>query len=300
MVGKDNDDNNIKVHQVEDRPDCLPGWMYKAECGCGNLYIGITEKDGKPFEIFVSFGKSGRCANVLLGAVMVLSSRALRAGMPIEQIIKTLFGLKCDNPIPAMENSGKPILSCADAVAKTLIYYMEHRPSQTYSIVNMEKEFFEIINYAEKALKKIQEGDVEQAYYLNGVIFGKWMTLGRETWDKHMAEYNKITGEITKQLLEHKKKGPSIKPTPIDVSIPQLPVKEPAQPIQVFVEKNIPLIPSPPPVELKTDPTILPHQIGGSGIIGGKTCKECGGGPIIKKEGCEVCVACGDVKCGGG
>jgi hypothetical protein len=59
------------------------------------------------------------------------------------------------------------------------------------------------------------------------------------------------------------------------------------------------LIPPPPPVELKPDPSVAIQNVGGSGIIGGKTCKECGGSPIIKKEGCEVCVSCGDVKCGG-
>jgi len=110
-----------------------------------------------------------------------------------------------------------------------------------------------------------------------------------------------LTGEITKQLLEHKKKpsSPSPPKTPLP-DTPITPIKEQAKPITEFAEKVVPLIPPPPPVELKPDPAIISHEsVGGMGIIGGKTCTKCGGGPIVKREGCEVCMSCGDVKCGG-
>ncbi|MGQ9631987.1 MAG: vitamin B12-dependent ribonucleotide reductase [bacterium] len=106
------------------RPVTLSGFTIRFRTGCGNLYVTINERDGKPFEIFAQMGKSGGCIASQTESVARLASLALRSNIHVEEIIKELKGIRC--PTPMMQPGGT-ILSCSDAVAKAMEMYVERR-----------------------------------------------------------------------------------------------------------------------------------------------------------------------------
>jgi ribonucleoside-diphosphate reductase alpha chain len=76
-----------------ERPESLNSTTTKVPTGYGNLYVTITEYEGKPFEIFCSIGKSG--ASIMAKAEVTgrLASLALRNGAPVEDVIHQLMDI---------------------------------------------------------------------------------------------------------------------------------------------------------------------------------------------------------------
>jgi ribonucleoside-diphosphate reductase alpha chain len=99
------------------RPGALVGKTHKKPTGCGNLYVTINDDGTGPFELFAQIGKAGGCAASQAEAIGRLISLALRAGVEPASIVKQLRGVRC--PSPAWEE-GKLVLSCADAISKSL------------------------------------------------------------------------------------------------------------------------------------------------------------------------------------
>jgi hypothetical protein len=79
------------------RPQALPGITYRMETShCGKIYVTITLDDnGRPFEIFVRFGKAGHCGAAVFDGVTKLLSYALRSGMDPADAVKALSGIVC-------------------------------------------------------------------------------------------------------------------------------------------------------------------------------------------------------------
>jgi len=102
-----------------ERPPLLHGYTVRAETGCGHLYITINhdEPDTGPIEVFLSLGKSGSCAKAELEALSRMISIALQDGTSIKRIVKQLSGIQCPATV---WQKGLHMLSCADAIAKTL------------------------------------------------------------------------------------------------------------------------------------------------------------------------------------
>jgi ribonucleoside-diphosphate reductase alpha chain len=99
------------------RPKKVSGDVIRANTGCGALYITVTYKDGKMFEVFAHLGKAGGCAVAQSEAICRMVSICLRAGIEPRSIIKQLRDIRC--PSRAVDN-GIEHLSCADAIAKTM------------------------------------------------------------------------------------------------------------------------------------------------------------------------------------
>jgi ribonucleoside-diphosphate reductase alpha chain len=66
-------------------------------------------------------GKSGGCAASYSEAIARLISLALRSGVEPKAIIKHLRGIACHS---IAWHEGEQILSCADAIAKALEFYI--------------------------------------------------------------------------------------------------------------------------------------------------------------------------------
>jgi ribonucleoside-diphosphate reductase alpha chain len=92
------------------RPETTAGGTIKNKTGCGSIYITINEDSEGLAE----------CAASQAEATGRLISLAFRSGVAVEHIIETLQGIRC--PSPAWTEDGT-ILSCSDAVAKTLAKY---------------------------------------------------------------------------------------------------------------------------------------------------------------------------------
>ena len=71
-------------------------------------------------------GKSGGCEGSFNEAIGRLISLALRAGADPQAIIKQLIGIRCDKPYGIPGNPDR-VVSCSDAIAKSLKYYLESK-----------------------------------------------------------------------------------------------------------------------------------------------------------------------------
>jgi len=118
---------STEMAKVEKRPEALTGKTYKAVCGCGTIYVTINENNGQPFEVFINFGKSGKCANITLDAIAISISHGLRAGVHLEEYMRAFRGYSCELRITGVQNKGTPIQSCVDAVAQTFLRHLREK-----------------------------------------------------------------------------------------------------------------------------------------------------------------------------
>jgi ribonucleoside-diphosphate reductase alpha chain len=106
------------------RPTVIKGATRWMKTGCGNLYVTVNEdENGKPFEVFTNIGKAGGCASSQAEAIGRLISLALRSNIEPEEIVKQLKGISCHEP--AWHEGGR-VLSCSDAIAKSIEKYSHH------------------------------------------------------------------------------------------------------------------------------------------------------------------------------
>jgi len=100
------------------RPKLTRGLTERVNTGCGYVYITPNrDSRGNLIEVFVKLGKAGSCSVAFLEAITRAVSLGLKYGIPVEEYIEELKGIKC--PSSSWED-GSQILSCADAVAKVL------------------------------------------------------------------------------------------------------------------------------------------------------------------------------------
>lgn len=103
------------------RPEVIRGMTRFMKTGCGNLYVTINEDEqGHLFELFTSMGKAGGCASSQAEAIGRLVSLAFRSDIDPAEVVKQLKGISCHQPTWC--NGGK-ILSCSDAIAKSIEKY---------------------------------------------------------------------------------------------------------------------------------------------------------------------------------
>jgi ribonucleoside-diphosphate reductase alpha chain len=105
------------LKDVEDRPETLEGFTTKMPTGYGNLYVTVTEHEGRPFEVFATIGKSGKSTTAKTEAIGRLVSLALRSGVQVEHIIEQLKGIGGEHPV--FQKDGL-VLSIPDAIARVL------------------------------------------------------------------------------------------------------------------------------------------------------------------------------------
>ncbi|MFC1884555.1 vitamin B12-dependent ribonucleotide reductase [Thermodesulfobacteriota bacterium] len=102
---------------VKERPETLDGFTTKMTTGMGNLYVTVTEYDGRPFEVFATIGKSGRSTTAKTEAIGRLVSLALRSGVQVEHIVEQLKGIGGEHPV--FQKDGL-VLSIPDAISRVL------------------------------------------------------------------------------------------------------------------------------------------------------------------------------------
>ena len=100
-----------------DRPDILEGFTAKIKTGMGNLYVTVTEYEGRPFEVFATIGKSGKSTTAKTEAIGRLVSLALRSGIRVEKIVAQLKGICGEYPV---FQEGGMVLSIPDAISRIL------------------------------------------------------------------------------------------------------------------------------------------------------------------------------------
>ncbi|MGD9308377.1 MAG: vitamin B12-dependent ribonucleotide reductase [Desulfosarcina sp.] len=102
---------------VRKRPDTLNGFTTRVKTGLGQLYVTVTEYQGKPFEVFATIGKSGRSTTAKTEAIGRLVSLAFRSGVNVDKVVDQLKGIGGEHPV--FQNGGL-VLSIPDAIARVL------------------------------------------------------------------------------------------------------------------------------------------------------------------------------------
>ncbi len=114
-----------------DRGDVTTGVTRRIRTGCGNLYVTINVDSNGPVEIFSQMGKAGGCAASQSEAISRLVSLALRSNIEPESIVRELMGISCHRVV---WQSGNRILSCADAIGRTIEWYLNEETDEPLTL----------------------------------------------------------------------------------------------------------------------------------------------------------------------
>lgn len=95
---------------------CAP--RVKAKSGCGNLYMVLGEKDGRPYEFTVE-NTHGGC-EALLRAIANHIRLEMRHGIPMREIIKTCKEITCSNAYHQYKMGKCDGKSCSDIIGDYL------------------------------------------------------------------------------------------------------------------------------------------------------------------------------------
>jgi ribonucleoside-diphosphate reductase alpha chain len=103
------------------RPDVIHGRTQKVLTGYGALYVTVNEDDEGLFEIFAQIGRGGGYTASFTEGLARLVSLCLRSGVPVEEIVDQLEGIR--SPRIAVDHRER-IYSIPDAIAKALKRHM--------------------------------------------------------------------------------------------------------------------------------------------------------------------------------
>jgi len=120
--------DDVFMRAAQNRPETLGGLTTKMATGYGNLYVTVTEYEGRPFEVFATIGKSGRSTTAKTEAIGRLVSLALRSGVRVDKIVEQLEGIGGEHPV--FQKDGL-VLSIPDAISRVLENrYLKDKPHQ--------------------------------------------------------------------------------------------------------------------------------------------------------------------------
>ena len=77
------------------RPVAAPGYTIQRRTHCGKIFVTVTTLEGKPFEVFIRFGKAGGCGSAMADGIARLVSYGLRSGLEARDAVKALAGISC-------------------------------------------------------------------------------------------------------------------------------------------------------------------------------------------------------------
>src|SRR2546421_976840 len=99
------------------RPDVITGRTQKILTGYGALYVTVNEDEKGLFEIFAQIGRGGGYTASFTEGLARLVSLCLRSGVPVDEIIDQLEGIR--SPRIAVDH-GERVYSIPDAIAKAI------------------------------------------------------------------------------------------------------------------------------------------------------------------------------------
>jgi len=114
------------VMKPRPRPDVITGRTQKIMTGYGALYVTINEDDKGLFEVFAQTGRGGGYTASFTEGIARLVSLCLRSGVPAEEIIDQLEGIR--SPRLVIDQRER-VFSIPDAIAKALKRHLGASPA---------------------------------------------------------------------------------------------------------------------------------------------------------------------------
>lgn len=111
------DPQPILPRPVPDSDHGMAARRFRVPSPLGMMNVFVSELDGKPFELFIVFGKAGSDTTAFAEAIGRLISLSLRCGIPLNLIVEQLKGIGGRSSIGF---GSKRVLSVPDALAKLL------------------------------------------------------------------------------------------------------------------------------------------------------------------------------------
>ncbi|HLB69245.1 MAG TPA: ribonucleotide reductase N-terminal alpha domain-containing protein [Thermoplasmata archaeon] len=105
------------VQRPRPRPDVITGRTQKILTGYGALYVTVNEDEKGLFEVFAQIGRGGGYTASFTEGIARLVSLCLRSGVPVDEIIDQLEGIR--SPRIAVDH-GERVYSIPDAIAKAI------------------------------------------------------------------------------------------------------------------------------------------------------------------------------------
>jgi len=106
------------------RPMRTMGITEKVSIGCGKLYITVNSDGEGICEVFTTTGKGGGCPSQSEATARV-ASLALRCGIDANNLVSQLCGIRC---LSCVRNKNVTVLSCPDAIGRTIRNYIQGQP----------------------------------------------------------------------------------------------------------------------------------------------------------------------------
>ena len=139
------------------RPDVITGRTQKILTGYGALYVTVNEDDKGLFEVFAQIGRGGGYTASFTEGIARLVSLCLRSGVPVDEIIDQLEGIR--SPRIAVDH-GERVYSIPDAIARAM---KRHIGMQKTGVVPPVETFDELGGAVETDVELEKESrDVEE------------------------------------------------------------------------------------------------------------------------------------------
>lgn len=123
------------------RPAATPGYTIQRRSHCGKIFVTVTTLEGKPFEVFIRFGKAGGCGSAMADGIARLVSYGLRSGLEAQDVVKALSGISC--------HQGPR--TCLNEVASAIRMILKHLETGADLNSLIEDEEFATANFLEVA-----------------------------------------------------------------------------------------------------------------------------------------------------
>jgi ribonucleoside-diphosphate reductase alpha chain len=143
------------------RPDVIRGTTQKISTGYGSLYVTINEDNHGLFEVFAQIGRGGGYTASFTEAVARLVSLCLRSGVPTDEIVDQLEGIR--SPRLAWDHKEK-VYSVPDAIAKALKRHLSGYAQETLQprVDSFEDDAAEMDDELEKEFRDDSKAMVRQ------------------------------------------------------------------------------------------------------------------------------------------
>lgn len=163
------------------RPDVITGRTQKILTGYGALYVTVNEDDKGLFEVFAQIGRGGGYTASFTEGIARLVSLCLRSGVPVDEIIDQLEGIR--SPRIAVDH-GERVYSIPDAIARAIKRHIGMQktgvvpPVETYdelggaveTDVELEKESRDVEEMLKKGLNPECPECGKQLVYEEGCV----------------------------------------------------------------------------------------------------------------------------------